>query len=295
MIKRTLITALVLVLGYHFILPHLSRNYFWIPGQQRANYLRAQQFVHDAPASANVVIGSSMSNELNPEILGPGFVKLTFPAGGSFTGLDIIHQTAKQPPVLFIESNTLMRDTDKGLADDATSPWRRKLRDASPVFKEEGRPSNYQVGFLNAWVARICNGVTKVLNGGKKAAPAAEKPMDPSVMENVMRANRENLDRSPSEAGLAARTKRLGDIVDSLTQAGTKCVFFEMPIDPTLKDLAEPKMVRQAMALRFPEDRYTWLPINLGEDYQTSDGIHLMKADADKATQQIVEKVQSLK
>ena len=119
--------------------------------------------------------------------------------------------------------------------------------------------------------------------------------MDPSVMENVMRANRENLDRSPSEAGLAARTKRLGDIVDSLTQAGTKCVFFEMPIDPTLKDLAEPKMVRQAMALRFPEDRYTWLPINLGEDYQTSDGIHLMKADADKATQQIVEKVQSLK
>ena len=50
MIKRTLITTLVLVLGYHFILPHLSRNYFWIPGQQRANYLRAQQFGHDACA-----------------------------------------------------------------------------------------------------------------------------------------------------------------------------------------------------------------------------------------------------
>lgn len=295
MIKRTLITALVLVVGYHFILPHLSRNYFWIPGQQRANYVRAQQFVHDSSASANVVIGSSMANELNPEILGPGFVKLTFPAGGSFTGLDIIHQTGKRPPVLFIEINTLLRATDKGLADDATSSWRRKLRDASPVFKEEGRPSNFQVGFFNAWVGRICHGVTKVLSGGKKAEPAAEQPVDASVMENVMRANREHLDRPPLESDLTARTKRLGDIVDALTKAGTKCVFFEMPFDPTLMDLAEPLAIRKAMEARFPLDRYTWLPVDLGTGYQTSDGIHLVKGDADKVTRLILEKAQGLK
>lgn len=295
MIKRTLITALVLVAGYHFILPHLSRNYYWIPGQQRANYVRAQQFVHDSPASANVVVGSSMANELNPEILGPGFVKLTFPAGGSFTGLDIIHQTGKRPPVLFIEINTLLRDSDKGLAEEATSPWRRKLRDASPVFKEEGRPSNFQVGFLNAWVSRICHGVTKVLNGGKKAEPAAQQPVDASVMENVMRANREHLDRPPSEADLSARTKRLGDIVDALTKAGTKCVFFEMPFDPTLMDLAEPLAVRKAMVARFPHDRHTWLHIDLGGDYQTSDGIHLVKADADKASRRLVERAELMK
>ena len=295
MIKRTLITALVLVLGYHFILPHLSRNYFWIPGQQRANYLRAQQFVHDAPASANVVVGSSMSNELNQEILGPGFVKLTFPAGGSFTGLDIIHQTGKRPPVLFIETNTLMRDTDKGLADDATSPWRRKLRDASPVFKEEGRPSNYEVGFLNAWVGRICHGVTKVFNGGKKANPEAEQPMDASVMENVMKANREHLGRPPSETDLAARTQRLGDIVDALSKAGTQCVFFEMPIDPSLKDLAEPVAVREAMALRFPRERYAWLDFDRSRNYKTSDGIHLVKADADEVTRNIAALAQTRK
>ena len=189
----------------------------------------------------------------------------------------------------------MLRDTDKNLADDATSPWRRKLRDASPVFKEEGRPSNYEVGFLNAWVGRICHGVTKVLNGGKKAEPAAEQPTDASVMENVMRANREHLDKPPSETDLAARTQRLGEIVDALTKAGTQCVFFEMPIDPTLMGLAEPSAVRKAMALRFPQDRYQWLTIDLGTNYQTSDGIHLVKADADKVTRQIIEKAQSLK
>ncbi|MES2657324.1 MAG: hypothetical protein V4689_01840 [Verrucomicrobiota bacterium] len=295
MIKRTLITALVLVLGYHFILPRLSRDYYWIPGQQRANYVRAQQFVHDSPKDANVVVGSSMSNELSQEILGPGFVKLTFPAGGALTGLDIIRETGKQPPVLFIESNTLLRDSDKQLADDVTSPWRRKLREASPVFKEEGRPSNFQVGFFNAWVGRVYNGVKKVLNGGKKAEPAVEKPMDASVFEDVMRANREFLGRPPKEGDLAARTKRLGDIVDELTKAGTKCVFFEMPVDPTLRELAEPVAVRTAMASRFPEDRYTWLRIDLGADYKTTDGVHLTRADADKATQIIAEKAKSAK
>lgn len=295
MIKKSLITALVLVLGYHFILPHLSRDYYWIPGQQRANYVRAQQFVHDAPADANVLVGSSMANELSQEILGPGFVKLTFPAGGSFTGLDIIHQTGKRPPVVFIETNTLLRDTDKGLADDATSPWRRKLRDASPVFKEEGRPSNFQVGFLNTWVGRVCNGVAKVLNGGKKPAPAAEAPMDPAVMENVMKANRDVLGRTPSPEDLAARTKRLGDIVDALAKSGTKCVFFEMPIHPTLVDLSEPAAVRKAMAARFPRDRYIWLDFNSGRAYQTSDGIHLVKSDADEVAREVAGKAQGLK
>ncbi len=288
MIKKSLITALVLVIGYHCVLPLLSKNYYWIPGQQRANYVRAQQFVHDARADAKVVVGSSMANELSQEILGPGFVKLTFPAGGSFTGLDIIHQAKKRPAVLFIETNTLLRDTDKGLADDATSAWRRKLRDASPIFKEEGRPSNYQVGFLNAWVGRVCNGVSKVLDGGKKIEVVAEAPMDPSVLENVMKANRDMLGRQPSVEELAARTKRLGEIVDALTKSGTQCIFFEMPIHPSLVELAEPVSVRKAMMDRFPHDRYTWLNFGGSSGYQTSDGIHLVKADADEVSRKIV-------
>ncbi len=294
MIKKSLITALVLVMGYHCVLPLLSKNYFWIPGQQRANYVRAQQFVHDAAADAKVVVGSSMANELSQEILGKDFVKLTFPAGGSFTGLDIIHQAEKRPAVLFIEINTLLRDTDKGLADDATSAWRRKIREASPIFKEEGRPSNYQVGFLNIWVGRVCNGVVKVLNGGNKSEVVADAPMDPSVLENVMKANREVLGRQPSEADLAARTKRLGEIVDKLTQAGTKCVFFEMPIHPSLVELSEPAAVRKTMLSRFPQEQYVWMTIAQSGADETSDGIHLVKAAADRVSQQLVEKVKSL-
>ena len=295
MIKRSIITALALLLAYHFILPRLSRDYYWIPGQQRANYLRAQQYVHDSPQDLNVVVGSSMANELNAEILGPKFVKLTFPAGGSFTGLEIIHTTAKRPPLILIESNTLLRGADNGLLDDVLSPWRRKLRETSPVFKEEGRPSNYEVGFLNAWVSRVGKGITKVMNGGKKAAPAVEKPMDASVLEDVMKVNHENLNRQPSEKALAENITRMGEIVDGLAKAGSKCVFFEMPINTTLDDLAEPEAVRKAMKSRFPADKYTWLEFDRNHEYQTSDGIHLIRTEADEVTKKIVEQTESLK
>ncbi len=288
MIKRSLITALVLLLGYHFILPHLPKGYLWIPGQQRANYARAQKFVHDAPADTKVVIGSSMANELSQEILGTGIVKLTFPAGGSFTGLDIVRNTGKRPSVLLIESNTLLRGSDEGLVGDATSAWRRQLRDVTPALKEEGRPSNYAVGFLNGWVKRFCNLGNKLTGKGKAPVAAAEAPADPAMLENVMRVNRETLNRKPDAAKLEDAVRRFGEEVDALAAAGTRCVFFEMPIDSSLQGLEEPTAVRNAMQQRFPRDRYTWIDIP-HRDYRTSDGIHLVREDADEVTRKIAE------
>ena len=288
MIKRSLITALVFLLGYHFILPHIPKGYLWIPGQQRANYARAQKFVHDSPADSKVVVGSSMANELSQDILGPGIVKLTFPAGGSFTGLDIIRDTGKKPGVLLIETNTLLRGSDEGLVGDVTSGWRRQLREASPALKEEGRPSNYAVGYLNGWVKRFCNLGNKLTGKGKAPIAAVDAPADPSLLENVMRVNRETLNRKPDPAKLAETVNRFGEQIDALAAAGTRCVFFEMPIDSSLQGLAEPVAVRTAMEQRFPRDRYTWIDIP-HRDYRTSDGIHLVRDEADEVTRKIVE------
>jgi hypothetical protein len=289
MIKRSLITALVLLLAYHFIQPRLSGDYYWNPGQQRANYQRAQQYIHDSRSDLNVVVGSSMANELSQEILGPKFAKLTFPAGGSFTGLEIIRTTGKKPPVLFIESNTILRGTDEDLLKDVLSPWRRKLRDASPIFKEEGRPSQYQLGFANFWVGRICKGFSKVFHRGSPPAPAQEPPTSATMLDGVMRANREHLNRPLSEKDLTAKVSEMGELVDEFTRAGTKIVLFEMPIDSTLENLGEPAAVRNAMRARFPADRYTWLEFESNRSYQTSDGIHLVRAEADLVTRKIAE------
>jgi len=288
MIKRSIITALVLVAAWHFLLPRMSSDYYWVPGQQRAHYLRAQKYIHDTPREPAVVVGSSMANELSQDILGPDWVKLTFPAGGSFTGLEIVSKTGKRPPFVLIESNTLLRGADEAMLQDVLSPLRRGLREASPIFKEEGRPSNYQVGFLNAWVGRFGNGIVKLMGGAKTAAAAP--PADPSLMENVMRVNREHLDRVPAGKALATGMERMGELVDRLAAAGSQVVFFEMPIDPTLQHLAEPAAVRKAMVEHFPRDKYRWLDFD-PRAYLTSDGIHLVPEESAGLTRKIVEEV----
>lgn len=286
MIKRSLITALVLLLVYHFFLPHLSKDYYWIAGQQRANYLRAQHYVHEVPPDTNVIVGSSMANELSNEILGSKYLKLTFPAGGSLTGLEMILATEKRPSVLWIETNTVLRDPDESMLADALSPWRRGLRTASAIFKEEGRPSNYAVGFLNAWISRAGHGVSKLTNGG--TVIPAENRLDSAVFADVMKMNRAGLDQKPPGDVLIRRANRLGALVDDLARKGTKCILFEMPVDPTLQDLAEPQSIRSALAARFPADQYEWFQADRSHAYQTSDGIHLTKAEAEALTTQML-------
>lgn len=38
------------------------------------------------------------------------------------------------------------------------------------------------------------------------------------------------------------------------------------------------------MEERFPKERYHWIPLDRTRNYQTSDGIHLVKADAEEMT-----------
>ncbi|MEO8616555.1 MAG: hypothetical protein ABI600_15540 [Luteolibacter sp.] len=287
MIKKSLITALILLMGYHFVLPHLSRYYYLIPGQQRANYLRAQQYVHDTPSDANVIVGSSMANALSDEVIGSKYVKLTFPAGGSLTGLEIIQGTGKQPKVLWIESNTILKALDRSMVQDVLSPWRRKLRDEFLVFREEGRPSNFETGFLKALVGKICKVFSKTKGTGESSV-SVEPTMDPAVLANIMKMTHESLSRVPAAGDLASRADRLGELVDGLMRRGTKCIFIEMPIDSSLKNLPEPVAVRTAMLKRFPAGQYHWFQPDRDHDYQTFDGVHLIKSESDKLTEKML-------
>lgn len=282
MIPRSILVCAAALLAWHFAMPRLTRAFYTIPGQQRSNYMHAQKFVHDAPQDAEVIVGSSMADRLNEVTLGGKRVKMTFPGGGPFTGLEIIRQTGRRPPVVWIETNVLLRDAEADLLADVLSPWRMKLREASPVFKEEGRPSEYGVGFLKAVVdklGKLAPGSTVAKTGG----------LDDEVFAGIMKANREHLGRSHPEAEIKARVERLGGHVDELMRAGVKCVLFEMPIDSSLRDLAEPAAIRKALRERFPNGKYTWLELEPGREWKTSDGIHLLPDEADQVITRIQE------
>lgn len=291
MILRSLIVCLAAVIAWHFLQPRMPENHHRIPGQVRANHHRAQSFVLQAPATAEVVAGSSMSDRLDPTELGPDRVKLTFPGGGPLTALEIIRRSGRTPPVLWFETNLIIRDADETLIADATDAWRVALRQHSSAFTEHGRPSAYGVGVFRTAFGRACRVVPAL--GGAAPSAAAGASLDPTVFEGMMSANRKHLSKKPDPADLERRVKLIGEAVDSLQKAACKVVFYEMPCEPSLKDLAEPAAIREAMRKRFPEGQYRWLDLSRDTPWQTTDGIHLTPSEATQVVDRMKELARS--
>ena len=288
MIKKSILAALVMLVAYHFLFPHIPRTYFQLSGAQRDNFFRAQRYLYEKPPNEKVILGSSLSLRLNGQTLGPDYFKLTFGGASVFNGLEIVRRANKHPAVVLIEINQVAWDEDKALLHDLFEPWRMKLRYYAPIFREEGRPANFVNGIGEALVHAACQWGSRLLG---HAPPPELSPgsgaLNPALLSRLMRLHHdETLAVAPPN--LAGRANRLGDYVEPLIRDGSICVFYEMPIDASLTNLPLPVAVRKAMEARFPKDKYHWLNFPRDHDYDTYDGLHLSQAEADRLTETMV-------
>ena len=289
MIKKSLVTA-VLILGiYHFLYPHLSHRFFKVNGQQRGNYLRAQTYMYDVAPQTNVMIGSSMSLALNDELLGPRFFKLTLPGNSIFTALEIIRRAGKIPPVLLIEANSVEAKADEEFIGELFTPWLDALRRSSRIFREEGRPTNFLVAIVDSVIAKA----ERLVSFGRSRPTATQLQAD--VMTQVLDIYAQAYQRAVSPQLLQDHAQRLGEEVDALTRQGTICVLYEMPIDKSLVDQPLPTANREAVRARFPKEKYHWLTFSHDHNYETVDGIHLTDREAHRLTESIVEQLDRIK
>ena len=292
MIKKSILTALVLLGTYHLLLPHLPRKFYQIPGQQRGNYLRAQRYIFDTPENINVIVGSSMALSLDDQILGPDYFKLTFPGGSITTALEIIRRSGKRPPVILIETNLPGKDKDEELLHDLFSPWLFQLRRHSDIFKEEGRPANFVGGIAEACVRKGSYWASRIVLGKAQALQETRQPgVQPDLRLKMIRVHQDAWKGAIPAASLARHGDELANYVALLSREGCQCVFFEMPMDSTLIELPLPTAQRRAMKERFPEEKYRWLSFERDHNYETRDGIHLVEAEARRLTQAFVTQV----
>ena len=282
--------------AYHFLFPHLSHRFYQVLGQQRSNYLRSQQYVFDIPSETNVVVGSSLSAELSDHLLGPGYFKLTFPGGSMLTGLEMVRRAGKRPSVVLIETNVLVRDADEELLHDLFSPWLLVLRRHSRTFREQGRPSNFIGGAAEACVRKSCEFASRVFsrNPPVQVSSSRSSQMDRTMFAHLLRLAREASEHPPSAAQITPIINRLDNCVDALSREGSICVFFEMPPDSSLVNLPLQTTQRKAMADRFPRSKFNWITFDATHYYHTSDGVHLVRTDADLVTSDILRQVNDL-
>jgi hypothetical protein len=296
MIRKSIFAALVILGAYHLVLPHLSTRFFATLGQQRGIYLLAQRYVFDVPKETNVIVGGSMAGMLNEELLGPGYFKLTVPGDSAFTALEIVRRTGKKPTAVLIETNAFVKDANQELLHDLFSPGLRELRRHSDIFREQGRPANFVGGIIEACVRKSCLWTSAIFSREKSAtvSSGATPSLHPALAAELKRIQREDWDFKPSSAFLAKQATQLAHYVDLLSRDGSICILFEMPIDSSLSNLSGPRAWREAMKERFPENKYNWLSFDGNHSYETTDGVHLVRAEADRLTEVMVDYVKKI-
>lgn len=292
MIKKSILAALVILGAYHFLFPHIPRTYFQLSGPQRDNFLRAQRYLYEIPSKENVILGSSLSLRLNEGTLGPDYFKLAFGGASIFNGLEIIRRADKHPAVVLIEINQVAWDEDQYLLRDLFAAWRMKLRQYSPIFREQGRPANFVNGLGESLVRTICRRTSRWL--GRPPAPdPSSAAANPALFARLVRLYRdEALVVAPPN--LTHKANRLGNYVDPMIRDGSICVFYEMPIDASLANLPSPVAVRTAVEARFPKDKYHWLSFPRDHNYDTYDGLHVSQAEANRLTEILVQQVKQI-
>lgn len=271
MIRKALLTAFTLLLLHAlfvYVNPISSSQYAW-----QGNTIKAQQFIY-GDASESIIVGSSLSNRLVMDSL-QGMTNLSFSGQGIFDGLSILNHSSKSPRLVFIETNIMMRDENENFTSYINSPVLSPIKRAIPSLRDEFQP----VGILGEIIIRT---LKKDESGQSNDLEemTTQRSGDDTFFQKMLTLQAENYNQTPDTTVLRARFEDLAKAVENLEVNGVRVIFFEMPVNETLCDLAEPQMIREYYRRYFPESKYDYIRVPHCDGYVTTDGAHLGGAEA---------------
>ncbi|HZR35837.1 MAG TPA: hypothetical protein VFA75_10715 [Nevskia sp.] len=235
------------------------------------NAAKAQRYLLSvAPLPEALVVGSSLSERMPGYAFDSCFYNLALAGGSSLTGLELASRRDKLPGVILIESNILSRKADMKFVEEADSRLARLV----PVFRQDRKPVNYLYSTLYSL----------------QYSPQAEyrkqmqKSSDPRVREIALGPLLADNDSTRPEAEIRQSAELYRPYISRFVQGGSRAAFFEMPIDPRLRNGKRATQIRDTLRSEFKDVPY----IDLGaaaefQSVDTTDGLHLTAADAVKA------------
>jgi hypothetical protein len=232
--------------------------------QGDTNMIRAQDYLAAQDRAATVLVGSSLTFRLPAAELGPQTVNLAFAGGGALTGLEIVEESGGRPKLVLVETNVLTRGLDRDFVRSLLRFPERQMRRHLRVF---------QTGYDPANLAQ--RGMARFLN---KADYMPVPP--PQVVRQLTVVQQEDMSKSQDLALMRANLSATATAIAQLQSRGIRVGFFEMPTDPSLKNLPGETIPRREAAAAFPDGRFCWLHLEVSGGAHTLDGIHLAPDDA---------------
>ncbi|MBC7888295.1 MAG: hypothetical protein H7Z13_10410 [Ferruginibacter sp.] len=281
MIKRIFVFAAVLFIVYSLFVIAVAPKW-WTASQHQwqANVINAQKFIYDDSDSLNhVLIGSSLTTRLVMDSL-PKTYNLSFSGQGIYDGLNILAHKAKIPENIFIEMNLALREESKDFTSGLHTPILYYPKKMLVSLREDKQP----IGVAGAQISNKITdpAILNVKTFFHLAAPntVPEKEHKNELFNTMLQDQVKNYSELPEQELITQSFTTLKNYITELENKGGKIIFFEMPVNYQLNQLPKAKLIRATFYKYFPTPKYTYIPIPDGVKYQTTDGVHLGRAEA---------------
>lgn len=278
MIYRSILLAIALTVGYSVYL------YFCkpIPAPQELfeeNVVKAQCFMYDpAREQKDVIIGTSLTDKLCRDSLPANVYLLTFPGQHMYDGLQILDRTHTYPKRVFIEMNSVLNAWDTALC--------------SYLFRQPDYP-------LRTYITMLRGGYQPealIRRRFEKNISSATDLFSAYVFHPAVRMfhihNRQVIDEQfyynklkdkfnhATDSFATTRFSKLKYFVDKLAAGGSQVYFFRVPVSQDFLTTRTEVLLKRYFSLYFPAGKYNYCMLHPGENYTTTDGLHLDDSSA---------------
>jgi hypothetical protein len=281
-IKKSLLFALLLVLGY-IMLFHIY-PIKTIQDMQFGNIAKAQKFLYEGIPQNNLIIGSSISEKLIIDSLGDT-QSLAFSGLSVFDGLCIIKQADYIPTVLFVEMNVMEKAENRNFTGYFTNPLLDITYKKLPSMRADARPVGYLI--------KLVNYLSKFLIKPEKKQIESTANTRKELVDNLLRNQQNEYNKINDSSQIRANFVELLRQIEYFEEKGCKIVFFEMPIDRSLRNLHKATFIRKLFMEYFPLNSYHYI-LQPEYNYESVDGIHLTEHSAIQYTMYLKQQIKNI-
>lgn len=268
MIWKSIFTTLLLLIAYTLFIHYggsaISRTAQTIA---QRNVVKAEEFIYENSSRCDtLIVGSSMSERLHSERLTPHCYNLSFSGLSSLDGLYLIQAAGHAPKVLFVEINSIARQSPSSLdLTTVTDPNSRTLKQWLPFLRQKYQP----VGVVKALLRNWQQGSSDLI------APETASRLDTALQQKMVHQLHGAMSMPLSVAATDSSFKKAYAFLRQLQRRGTTVILFEMPINAQLENLLAPRTIRDYANRYFPAPQYQHIVLP-ADSFRTSDGIHLL-------------------
>jgi hypothetical protein len=282
LIVQSLLVTVVLLAGYHLLLPHVAprlRQARLGGSNAQQNIAKVQELCYSQSTPDVVILGSSLAaNITHFAPLPPRWYEMGIVGSGPLTGAQILLRSGRLPSCVVIESNFLIRPVDQELVSSLFLPGLYQLRGMMPELRQTNQPHLLFLRWLQPPASQ----------------PASDPPMRKSndVFSNeAYQRFVQPLTRPLSAEKLDAAMAALRQTVSELEAAGVQVVFAEFPESSEVMESIQYRTIRQSVLSQYPPTRYAWICPDDPRNYRTSDYLHMIPSSCVRYTSYLVAEV----